>query len=114
MSGRSEAPSEQEVQEDLVRLDAYRNQLNAMVQQYQYLSASRSDHLRARETLEGLERSKENVEVLVPLGGDTFVRGAPAHEVRSLSYWPHGQHASSRRRRTWKTRSALSRTGFRP
>ena len=79
MSGRSAAPpTEQQVQEDLVRLDAYRNQLSAMVQQYQYLSASKSDHVRARETLEGLERAKENPEVLVPLGGDAFVRGTPS------------------------------------
>ena len=53
MSAPTRYKSEQEVQEDLVRLDAYRAQLNAMVQQFQYLASSRTDHVRAREALEG-------------------------------------------------------------
>jgi prefoldin alpha subunit len=71
----SEMPSEQEVQEDLLRLEAYRNQLNALLQQYQILTASRAEHARARESLEGVERSDANAEMLVPLGGEAFVRG---------------------------------------
>lgn len=70
-------PTEQQVQEELARLDAYRSQLNAMLQQLQYLSASRAEHLRAREALDGLERLHADGEILVPLGGDTFVRGTP-------------------------------------
>jgi prefoldin alpha subunit len=68
-------PTEEQVQEDLARLDAYRNQLNAMVQQHQYLSASRGDHLRAKESLEGLDRVGDSSELLIPIGGETFVRG---------------------------------------
>jgi len=68
--------TEQQVQEDLLRLDAYRNQLNALVQQHQILSASRSDHFRARESLEGVERASAGAEILLPLGGETFVRGS--------------------------------------
>jgi prefoldin alpha subunit len=69
--------TEEQVQQDLMRLDAYRNQLNAMVQQHQYLSASRGDHLRAKEALEGLDRVGDAAELLVPVGGETFVRGHP-------------------------------------
>ena len=75
ISGREAARREQEVQEDLVRLDAFRGQLNAMLQQHQYLTNSRADHLRARESLEGFERSGDGGELLVPLGAETFVRG---------------------------------------
>ncbi len=71
----ADARREQEVQEDLLRLDAYRGQLNAMLQQHQFLVNSRADHLRARESLEGFERSGDSAELLVPLGGETFVRG---------------------------------------
>ena len=74
-------PSEAEVQEDLVRLDAYRGQLNAMVQQFQYLANSRADHLRARETLEGLDRVADDGELLIPVGGDAFLRGRPAKDA---------------------------------
>ena len=77
MSAPREKVTDQQVQEDLVRLDAYRSQLNAMVQQFQYLVNSRADHLRARETLEGLDRVKDDGELLIPVGGDAFLRGHP-------------------------------------
>lgn len=69
-------PTEEQVQEDLMRLEAYRNQLNAVVQQHQILSASRQDHLRARESLEGIDRTDTGSELLLPLGAETFVRGS--------------------------------------
>lgn len=68
-------PTEQQVQEDLVRLDAYRAQLNGLVQQHQILIASRQDHLRARESLAGIDHSSAGDEMLVPLGGEAYVRG---------------------------------------
>jgi len=76
MSTPAPRPSEQQVQEDLIRLDAYRNQLNALLQQHQILSASRQDHGRARESLEGVDRAPVGAELLLPLGGETFVRGS--------------------------------------
>ena len=76
MSASAPPVTEQQVQEDLMRLDAYRNQLNALLQQHQILTASRQDHVRARESLEGVESSSANAELLLPLGGETFVRGS--------------------------------------
>jgi prefoldin alpha subunit len=69
-------PTEQQVQEDLYRLEAYRNQLNSALQQHQILSASRQDHMRARESLDGVESSPADADLLLPLGGETFVRGS--------------------------------------
>lgn len=76
MSGAAAPVTEQQVQEELVRLDSYRAQLNAMLQQHQYLQASRSDHVRAKESLEGLDQVGDSAELLVPIGGETFLRGA--------------------------------------
>jgi prefoldin alpha subunit len=72
----SESQLEAQVQEDLMRLDAYRSQLNALLQQHQILSASRQDHLRARESLEGVDRAEAGAELVLPLGGETYVRGS--------------------------------------
>lgn len=58
-----------------MRLEAYRNQLNTLLQQHQYLSASSGDHRRARETLEGLDGVGAEGEFLIPVGGETFLRG---------------------------------------
>jgi prefoldin alpha subunit len=66
---------EAEVQEDLLRLEAYRNQLSASLQQHQILTASRADHDRARESLEGVDRALPDAELILPLGGEAFVRG---------------------------------------
>jgi prefoldin alpha subunit len=69
--------TEEQVRDDLMRLDLYRNQLSQMLQQLQLISASRADHQRARETLEGLDRTGPDPELLLPVGGDTFLRGSP-------------------------------------
>jgi prefoldin alpha subunit len=71
----SDEKLEAEVQEDLMRLEAYRNQLSASLQQHQILTASRAEHERARESLEGVDRAASDAELLIPLGGETFVRG---------------------------------------
>jgi len=84
MSASAPRVTEQQVQEDLMRLDAYRNQLNALLQQHQILSASRQDHLRARESLEGVDRAPASAELLLPLGGETFVRGSVDREAPVL------------------------------
>jgi len=34
------------------------------------------DHVRARESLEGVDRAASGAELLLPLGGETFVRGS--------------------------------------
>jgi len=83
-SGDDSAPTEQQVQEDLLRLEAYRNQLNALLQQYQILTASRTDHVRARESLEGVDRAEPGAELLLPLGGETYVRGSVARDAPVL------------------------------
>jgi prefoldin alpha subunit len=76
--------TEEQVRDDLMRLDVYRNQLSQMLQQHQMITASRADHQRARETLEGLDRTGADPELLVPVGGDTFLRGTPRDSDRVL------------------------------
>jgi len=75
MSTPAPPPSEEQIQEELVRLDAYRNQLNALAQQHAILGTSRQECERARESLDGIDRSDASSEYLLPLGGETFVRG---------------------------------------
>ncbi|HYK92765.1 MAG TPA: prefoldin subunit alpha [Thermoplasmata archaeon] len=83
MSASSSEP-DQRVQEDLYRLEAYRNQLNQLVQQHQLLTASRGEHLRARESLEALDRIATGTEILHPLGADTFLRGSALPDAKVL------------------------------
>lgn len=66
-----------------MRLEAYRSQFNSLAQQLQLLSASRQDHVRARESLDGVDRAAPGTEFLLPLGAETFVRGTvgPSNQV---------------------------------
>lgn len=80
----SPADVERQAQEDLYRLEAYRSQLNSMLQQHQMLVASRAEHARARETLEGLDRITGGSELLVPLGADAFMRSTASPNARVL------------------------------
>jgi prefoldin alpha subunit len=76
MSGAPEPITEEQFQEDVMRLEAYRNQLSAILQQHEILSSSRVEHFRARESLEGVDRAAPGTEFILPLGGETFVRGS--------------------------------------
>jgi prefoldin alpha subunit len=84
MSGAPETITEEQVQEDLARLDAYRNQLQAILQQHEILANSRAEHARARESLEGIDRAAADSEFLVPVGGEAFVRGSVVKEAPVL------------------------------
>ncbi|MHB1435614.1 MAG: prefoldin subunit alpha [Thermoplasmata archaeon] len=75
MSSPTPASLEERAQEEMARLDAYRSQLNAMLQQHQMLQSSRLDHERAQRSLDGIERAEAGREILIPLGGETYVRG---------------------------------------
>jgi prefoldin alpha subunit len=76
--------TEEQVRDDLMRLELFRNQLSQMLQQHQMISASRADHQRARETLEGLDRTGADPELLIPVGGDAFLRGSPRDSAHVL------------------------------
>lgn len=60
-----------------MRLEAYRNQLGSMVRQQEMLRLSHGDHLRARATLEEMDRMASGSEMLLPVGADTFIRASP-------------------------------------
>jgi prefoldin alpha subunit len=82
--GDARPVTEEQVRDDLMRLELYRNQLSQMLQQHQLITASRADHQRARETLEGLDRTGADPELLIPVGGDAFLRGSPRDSAHVL------------------------------
>jgi prefoldin alpha subunit len=74
MSAPPKELTEQQVREDLMRLEAYRSQLTALAQQHAILGNSRQEHERARDSLDGIDRTEPPAEFLVPLGGEAYVR----------------------------------------
>lgn len=79
-----EAEEQASVQEDISRLDAYRNQLNLILRQQEMLRISLVEHNRARETMENMERLESGAEILAPVGAETFVKVSPVTTGRIL------------------------------
>lgn len=78
------------VQQDMARLEAYRDQLTALVREQELLRLSLEAHARARQTLEELEKFQKDRELLVPLGAETFLQATPRSTEKVLLGIGHG------------------------
>lgn len=68
--------SEEEINKNLSILEYYKEQLSAVDMQSQMMQAAIADYFKAKMTLEQLKKTGENQEVLIPLGGGTFINGS--------------------------------------
>jgi prefoldin alpha subunit len=76
--------NEQEIRQAMATMDAYKGQLEAMNEQGQLLQMSLEDYSRAKDTLESIVKGKAGDEVLMPIGGSTYVYAAIAKSDRVL------------------------------
>lgn len=87
-SGRDPVMTEESlqasVQEDLYRLEAYREQLTALVRQQELLRMSLESHARAQKTLEELEHMDTAREILLPIGAEAFIQATPRSKDKVL------------------------------
>jgi len=63
---------EEEIQRYASLIEYYKNQLQSIETQFQYLQATIMDFTQAKITIEKLSEVKKSTELLVPLGGGTF------------------------------------------
>ncbi|MDH7508731.1 MAG: prefoldin subunit alpha [Methanomassiliicoccales archaeon] len=76
--------SEKELQESLALLDLYRAQIESLAEQQQIVQASIEEHMRAKSTLASISESEEGTEVLVPVGGNSFVFAKVASNRKAI------------------------------
>jgi len=67
---------EEEIAKNLTMIEYYKQQLESIDAQLQYLLTVLAEYQRAKTTVEQLHAADPNTEVLVPLGGGTFVNGS--------------------------------------
>jgi prefoldin alpha subunit len=67
---------EEEITKNLTMIEYYKQQLESIDAQLQYLSTVLAEYQRAKMTVEQLHAADPNTEVLIPLGGGTFVNGS--------------------------------------
>ena len=67
---------EEEISKNLTILEYYKEQLNAVDMQTQLMQAALTDYHKAKITIKNLGKSNEKMDVLIPLGGGTFINGS--------------------------------------
>ena len=64
---------DEELSKYLALVEQYKEQMNSLEIQSQYLQAAILDYNKAKITLENLRNSEKNDEILLPIGGSTFI-----------------------------------------
>ena len=67
---------EDEITKNLSLIEYYKEQLNALDIQSQYLQVALADYYKAKMTIEQLQKTKEKSDILIPLGGGTYLNGS--------------------------------------
>jgi prefoldin alpha subunit len=67
---------EEDITKNLTMIEYYKQQLESIDAQLQYLSTVLAEYQRAKMTVEQLHGADPNTEVLIPLGGGAFVNGS--------------------------------------
>jgi prefoldin alpha subunit len=65
--------NEDELKQALSALEIYRAQAESLSEQQQVLQLSLQEYARAKETMANWKKTKEGEEILVPIGGNSFV-----------------------------------------
>ncbi len=64
---------DEELSRYMILIENYKEQLNSLDMQYSYLQSAIADYVKAKMTLEQLIKADDGTEVLLPIGGSTFV-----------------------------------------
>ena len=66
--------TEKTITQNLTLIEYYKEQLNHLEMQLQISQAALNDYNKAKLTLENLSNSKKEDDVLIPIGGGTFIK----------------------------------------
>ncbi len=74
-----------EIRRAMAALETYNQQLESLGRQVQILRTSIDDVVRARETLKALKEAREGDEVLLPIGGSSYVNVVISDRTRAVT-----------------------------
>ena len=64
---------EEEFSQYMSQIEYYKEQITSLETQQSYVQAAINDYTRARLTIEHLEKSENTTDVLLPIGGSTYI-----------------------------------------
>ena len=66
---------EEEITRNLTLIEYYKEELKAIEIQIQYMQAAIADYQKAKLTVQQIQNADINSEILIPIGGGTFLSG---------------------------------------
>ena len=75
---------EEEITKNLSLIEYYKDQLNSLELQSQYLQAALADYHKGKITIEQLEKIDDPSEILIPIGGGMFLNGSVINSSKVL------------------------------
>jgi prefoldin alpha subunit len=76
--------NEEELRQMMATMEYYRAQLEGLAEQQQIIQLSLEENIRARETLKQYKSAGDGSEILVPVGGNSFVQAKVASSEKVL------------------------------
>jgi prefoldin alpha subunit len=77
--------TEKTVTQNLTLIEYYKEQLNALDMQLQISQSTLNDYTKAKLTLEHLSKATKDDDLLIPIGGGTFIKGVLSEKNQILT-----------------------------
>ena len=75
---------DEELAKYLAQIEQYKEQISSLEMQFSYLQAAVNDYNKAKVTLEHLDKIDKNTEILIPIGGSTFINAVSTDTSKVL------------------------------
>jgi len=75
---------EEEITRNLTMIEYYKEQLNSIDMQLQYMQAAIADFYKAKLTVENIKKTTDQSEILIPVGGGTYINGIVNNSTKLL------------------------------
>ena len=66
---------DEDIQSKMMEMESYRSQLQQYQMQKSQIMLNVQELLNAKTTLEGIKSAKNGTEIMIPIGGGTFIKG---------------------------------------
>lgn len=75
---------EEELSKYIALIEHYKEQIGSLEMQFSYLQAAIADYTKAKMTVEQLSKTDEDSEILLPIGGSTFINATAKNTSKVL------------------------------
>ena len=77
--------TEKTITQNLTLIEYYKEQLNSLDMQLQISQSALNDYTKAKLTLEHLSKAAKEDDILIPIGGGTFIKGSLSEKDKILT-----------------------------